>query len=82
VIASDIAVHREQNPPAGAYFLPDHSEMLAELMRQAWDADLSESRRGLADEARRQLAARRAEFARQFESYVMECLAERRSAAR
>ncbi|MEK6208866.1 MAG: hypothetical protein AABM64_00630 [Pseudomonadota bacterium] len=45
-------------------------------MRQEWEADRSEARRRLAEEARRQLAGRRAEFARQFESYVLECVAQ------
>lgn len=82
VIASDIEVHREQKPPAGVYFPPDDSETLAQLMRQEWDADRSEFRRCLAEEARRQLAGRRVAFARQFESYVLDCLAEVRSAGR
>lgn len=82
VIASDIEVHREQKPPAGVYFPPDNPETLAELMRQEWGADRSESRRLLAGEARRQLAGRRAEFARQFESYVLECVAQGQGAGR
>ena len=82
VIASDIVVHREQKPPAGVYFPPDNAETLAELMRQEWEADQSEGRRRLAEDARRQLSARRAEFARQFESYVLECVAQGQGAGR
>lgn len=82
VIVSDIAVHREQQPPGGAYFPPDDAEAAAELMRREWEADRSEARRQLAEEARRQLAPRRNEFARRFESYVMECVAEGQSAGR
>jgi len=82
VIASDILVHREQKPPAGVYFPPDNAESLAELMRQEWEADRPEDRRRLAENARRQLPARREEFARQFESYVLECVAQGQGAGR
>ncbi|MGH8758050.1 MAG: glycosyltransferase family 4 protein [Burkholderiales bacterium] len=82
VIISDTAVHREQQPPGGVYFPPDAAETAAELMRREWEADRSEERRQLAAEARRQLAPRRNEFARRFESYVMECVAEGQSAGR
>jgi glycosyltransferase involved in cell wall biosynthesis len=80
VIVSDIAVHREQQPPGGAYFPPDDAEAAAELMRREWEADRSEARRQLGEDARRQLAPRRNEFARRFESYVMECVAEGQNA--
>ena len=82
VIASDIVVHREQKPPAGVYFPPDSAETLAELMRQEWEADRPEDRRRLAENARRQLPDRREEFARQFESYVLECLTQGQGAGR
>jgi len=82
VIASDIEVHREQKPPAGVYFPPDNSETLAELMWREWNADGSEARRALAGQARRQLAGRRAEFAKQFESYVLECVVQGQNTGR
>ncbi len=74
-IVSDIDVHREQQPPAGTFFPPDDAEALAELMRRAWEADSSEAKRRLAEEARRQLPGRRNEFARRYQSYVVECVA-------
>jgi len=81
-IVSDIDVHREQQPPSGAYFGPDDAEKLAELMWREWDAEATEARRVLAEQARRQLAGRRREFARRFESYVMECVAQPQEADR
>jgi len=77
-IVSDIDVHREQQPPSGAYFGPDDAEKLAELMWGEWNADATEARRALAEQARRQLAGRRREFARRFESYVVECVGQPR----
>ena len=50
--------------------------------RQEWEADQPEGRRRLAENARRQLPARREEFARQFESYVLECVAQGQGAGR
>ena len=82
VIVSDIAVHREQKPAGGAYFPPDDAEAAAELMRREWEADRSEARRQLGEDARLQLAPRRNEFARRFERHVMECVAEGQSAGR
>ena len=81
-IVSDIDVHREQQPPSGAYFGPDDAETLAELMWREWDAEATEARRLLGEQARRQLAGRRREFARRFESYVMECVAQPQEADR
>ncbi|HKQ26563.1 MAG TPA: glycosyltransferase family 1 protein [Burkholderiales bacterium] len=82
VIVSDIAVHREQQPPGGAYFPPNDAEAAAEVMRREWESGRSEARQQLGEDARRQLAPRRNEFARRFESYVMECLEEGRPAGR
>lgn len=82
VIVSDIAVHREQQPPAGVYFPPDDTEALARLMWTEWETDRSGVRRRLGEQARRQLPEQRAEFARRFESYIMECVAEGQSAGR
>lgn len=73
-IVSDIAVHREQNPGAGAYFLPDDADRLASLMRQSQEAEQPGDRQRLAEQARAQLGGRRADFARRFESTVLECL--------
>jgi len=73
-IVSDISVHREQQPPAGAYFSPDDAEGLANLMGQSWEGEQPDERQRLAEQAHRQLAERRAEFARRFESIIEDCL--------
>jgi hypothetical protein len=35
-LLSDIAVHREQNPPGARYFPPTSAEGLADLLAEAW----------------------------------------------
>ena len=35
-LLSDLAVHREQNPPGARYFNPQSAESLAELIAEAW----------------------------------------------
>lgn len=72
LLLSDIDVHREQQPPAALYFDPDDAEGLARAMRDFPDDRAARGR--LAEAAARELPARRAEFARRFESYVLECL--------
>jgi glycosyltransferase involved in cell wall biosynthesis len=36
VVVSDIAVHREQNPPQARFFPPDNSELLANILWGEW----------------------------------------------
>ncbi len=74
VLLSDIEVHREQQPPGGIYFDPDDAAGLADAMLRCRDAEDPALRRRMADEARRQLPARRAEFARNFEACMLECI--------
>jgi len=73
-LLSDIKVHREQQPPGGIYFDPDDAAGLADAMLRCRDAEDPALRRRMADAARRQLAARRAEFARNFEACMLECI--------
>lgn len=72
LLLSDIDVHREQQPPAASYFDPDDAEGLAGAMQDFPDERAARGR--LAEAAARELAARRADFARCFEGYVLECL--------
>lgn len=37
IFLSDLAVHREQDPPHGTFFSPDSPEQLATLIAQRWD---------------------------------------------
>ena len=73
VILSDIAVHREQQPPCASYFDPDDAAALASAMERCREEPESAARQELARSARKRLPTRRAEFARCFEDYVLEC---------
>lgn len=74
VLLSNIEVHREQQPPGGTYFDPGDAAGLADAMLRCRDAEDPALRRQMADAARRELPARRAEFARNFEACVLECI--------
>ena len=74
ILVSDIEVHREQAPPGAAYFHPDDSEALANLMQKMQRDDDPEETRSLAERARTRLPQRRAAFARLFEDYALECV--------
>jgi len=73
VILSDIAVHREQAPPGGAFFGPDDAPALAARMQEAYAARGDAAVTTLAAEARARLPARRRAFGKQFEEIVLEC---------
>lgn len=72
LLLSDIDVHREQQAAAAVYFDPDDAEALARAMQDFPDDRPARGR--LAEAAAAQLPARRADFARCFEGYVLECL--------
>lgn len=74
VVLSDIAVHREQAPPGGAYFAPDDAHALAERMQEVLVARGGGAPVDMVAEARANLATRKAAFARRFEDLVLECL--------
>jgi glycosyltransferase involved in cell wall biosynthesis len=38
MLLSDLAVHREQNPPGARFFPAESVEALAELLREAWES--------------------------------------------
>jgi glycosyltransferase involved in cell wall biosynthesis len=74
VLLSDIAVHREQAPPDGAYFHPDDPERLAQLMEKVQRGNDREQRRLLSEDAQKRLPGRRTAFARLYEDYALECV--------
>jgi hypothetical protein len=62
VLLSDIPVHREQDPPGGAFFDPHDPEQLAELMWTTWTREDPDGDRRLAERAAAELPARRRRF--------------------
>jgi len=74
VIASDIAVHREQAAPGALYVDPDRPDELAAAMAKLWA-----ERDRPAAAAGAPFATRRNAFARAYEDIVLELLASRRS---
>lgn len=70
VLLSDIPVHREQDPPGGAFFGPDDVDRLAELLWEAWTRDDPDADRRLEEQAAAALPERRREFARTYAGAV------------
>ena len=74
LVLSNIPVHREQDPPGGAYFDPADAESLADALWAVWTLADPEADRRLLDQARRALPARRRGFAHAYEEIVRETL--------
>jgi glycosyltransferase involved in cell wall biosynthesis len=72
MIISDIAVHREQNPPATLYFDPDNEIDLAEKMIQKWNSFSGGPDYDLESMAKEKLLERTIEFGKSYESIVLE----------
>jgi glycosyltransferase involved in cell wall biosynthesis len=72
MIVSDISVHKEQNPPATFYFNPDDEYDLAEKMKKKLEVFPGGPDFNLEYSAKENLLARTLEFARSYESIVME----------
>jgi glycosyltransferase involved in cell wall biosynthesis len=72
VILSDIAVHREQAPPGGAYFPPDDAEALAAHMQEMLATRDDAADGALRAAARAQLPQRQLAFARQYQQIVLD----------
>jgi glycosyltransferase involved in cell wall biosynthesis len=66
VLASDIAVHLEQNPPGGVYFSVNEAQDLSEKMAEVWGRSKPGPDAALEAHARARLADRTIEFARAF----------------
>lgn len=73
-LLSDIPVHREQNPPAAAYFAPDDPEELARCLLETFAKRGAGPDHELETAARRQLPHRTREFAQTFIRIVTEAL--------
>lgn len=70
VLLSDIPVHREQDPPGGAFFDPDDAEGLVDLIWDAWARDDRGADRRLEEEAEAALPERRRAFAQTYAGAV------------
>ncbi len=74
MILSNLAVHREQNPPGGLYFDPKNPNELADRLIQA-SSDTQFDAAALREKARLEFPERRREFARQYCRLVQDVLA-------
>jgi glycosyltransferase involved in cell wall biosynthesis len=72
ILLSDIAVHREQNPPSAVYFDPHNPEDLAQKLKTLWNRSAPGPDQKLEDQARKTLAPRMKAFADTFSSLVQE----------
>lgn len=66
VLASDIDVHQEQNPPGGKFFPPDDPSALAKLMLDLWEKKNSGPDVDLEHQAQYQFLSRQKKFGRAF----------------
>lgn len=73
ILLSDIAVHREQNPPGGMFFNPNSPEELAEAMWQVWN-EKPDYQLELAKQASENLNRRRESFANRYAQIVKDTL--------
>jgi len=65
-VLSDLAVHREQNPPGAVYFDPNDSECLADCLARVWETWQAGPDEALETAAREALPGRRRGFAKAF----------------
>lgn len=75
VLLSDLAVHREQNPPKATYFDPHNPEDLAHKMAEVWADGSFGPDLELESKARRELPERMRSYANAFESIAREAIA-------
>lgn len=71
VILSDIAVHREQNPPQANYFPPDNPELLASILWDEWNKPIQNEAEAK-ENAHIASNERRLEFARKYQQIVLD----------
>jgi hypothetical protein len=72
VLVSDIAVHREQDPPRASYFPVDDVHALAERLAEAWAVDDPAADARAAETAAADLHSRTRAFGETYESIVLE----------
>ncbi len=72
VIASDIPVHREQNPPSALYFKPRNAHELAQHLIEVHNSKLPGPDPDLEQQARTELPARTRAFAETFYKIITE----------
>jgi len=80
MILSNLNVHYEQMPPHGFYFPCDDPEWLADLMKRAWQELPSAPDLAMEAEAQRRLPERIREFGRDFQTIVLDALANKTAA--
>jgi glycosyltransferase involved in cell wall biosynthesis len=78
VLASDLPVHREQDPPNGVYFSVNDAQDLSRRMVEVWDMRRPGPDRELEEAARGSLRDRMAFFAQRFSGVAAEAAAVRR----
>jgi glycosyltransferase involved in cell wall biosynthesis len=76
VLLSDIAVHREQNPALGSYFLPDDVNALADMLWAVWNEPAPDEMQIIVS-ARRATDERRVKFAQKYQKIVLNALKHR-----
>jgi glycosyltransferase involved in cell wall biosynthesis len=74
ILLSDIAVHREQNPPNAVFFNPADEEGLAQGMKEVWEDTAPGPDPKLEENARRDQPVRIATFAESFMAVVKEVI--------
>lgn len=72
MILSDLAVHREQNPPECVFFDPYNPEELAGILKEKWRNSEGGPDYELEMQAKEVLKSRIIEFAKTYEKYVLE----------
>jgi len=75
IVLSDIAIHREQNPPAALFFDPADPAALAEALRQVYAACRPGPDAALEADARAQLPARTRAYAETFLTIARDAVA-------
>lgn len=70
ILLSDIAVHREQNPPFANYFQPEDASALAEILWEVWNMPHSSNAEIVARE-RCVAESRVAEYAKQYQQIAL-----------
>jgi glycosyltransferase involved in cell wall biosynthesis len=71
IILSEIPVHREQAPGNGLFFPPSDANALAAAMRKLWLSNDRDLIQDVAEQARRDLADRRKQFASRYQALVL-----------
>lgn len=79
MILSDLAVHREQNPPLAKYFNPKDPEELANIIDEVWETTQPGPDFELENLAQKELPQRMEKFAKTFLSVAKEAVQRRKN---